>query len=467
MPASEAGPTSEVILKMSDIVLVEGARFHETILLRGLDLTVRFGERLLIAYDDESEAQAFLAVTEGRRQPTSGTLWRHKKLLPCFHIGKETMGSDTTIQLVPLGSTPVLPSLVLSSGRLKLPDDSNAKGAATFLNLRVVQDAASKCLYEAGLPLVQAKFVAHVLCDADERGHTSHGIGLLPIYIERLKLGGIDPNAIPQWLWQTDILGCIDANGAIGQHAANLAAHWVADHAKGHGLAAVGIRNNNHVGMLAAYREAFQSKCVLGLLMNISGVSVVPPGGSKPSLGSNALCLVTPTSGGEPFCIDMATGVVAAGKIREAAALGRSIPRDWLLDATGTPTTDPSSLDKGGMIPVFGGYKGLGVHLIVEILAGMVAGNTTSTRVHKQRSELDQAMQCSQLFIGLDPARFGIEDTNIFIRELCAAVMNGYSADDLPSVYFPDQLEAVAKQRATREGIRVSPEVQRCLTSNK
>ncbi|WP_405117529.1 Ldh family oxidoreductase (plasmid) [Phaeobacter sp. BS23] len=324
--------------------------------------------------------------------------------------------------------------------------------------------AVAACLSDHGLASTTADLVARVLVDANRRGHSSHGVGLLPTYLERIKQGGIKLCATPSWDWQTDTMASLNCDGAIGQLGADQAAEWVARQARTEGIAVVAIRNNNHVGMMAAYRNAFQRNGVMGLLTNISGTSVTPPDGDRLSLGSNALCLVTPLKQAtEPFCIDMASGVVAAGKIRDAAAFGRSIPSGWLLDADGQPTEDPKCLDDGGMIPVFGGYKGLGIHLILELLAGVLAAGMTSGRVHKQRKELGAPMECSQLFMAINPSKFGREELDHYIAELMEMVADGYGNRTPPDIQFPDEQEARATAAANAKGISISPEVQNCI----
>jgi LDH2 family malate/lactate/ureidoglycolate dehydrogenase len=241
-----------------------------------------------------------------------------------------------------------------------------------------------------------------------------------------------------------------------------MAARWCAATAARLGVAAVGVHGNNHVGMMAAYRWPFQRHGVVGLLLNVSGPSLSAPGAVKPTLGSNAVCMVTPTDKAEPFVVDFATGVVAVGKIRAAAQRGEPVPEGWLNDAAGRPTTDPCHLERGGSVPVFGDYKGLCVTLIVEVLAGMLGGQTVSPLVAKQRAQPARPMNCGQLFIGLSPGAFGLEQTDKLLGVLHDAVVDGY-ADGPPPRYFPDQLEAASTAAALKDGIAVPMSVASAL----
>ena len=218
--------------------------------------------------------------------------------------------------------------------------------------------------------------------------------------------------------------------------------------------------------MLAAYRRPFAAHGVIALVLNTSAPSVAAPGATLPTLGSNAICLIVPTGiGGETFCVDLGTGVVAAGKIRDAHNRQVPIPEGWLQDRQGRPTTDPAALDQGGSIPLFGGYKGLCITLIPEILAGALAGGRVSPDVARQVSALDQVMRCSQLFIGLSARHFtgcaeldgprDLAQLSQLIDRLRGAVRSGYIGAPPDRPWFPDQQEEDHAARADAHGVTI------------
>jgi LDH2 family malate/lactate/ureidoglycolate dehydrogenase len=322
---------------------------------------------------------------------------------------------------------------------------------AVLVAADALQARTQALLEEAGARPEHAATAARVLVDADVRGHHSHGVSLLPTYLARLDAGGIDPRAEPRWGEAAGAaLAVLEAGGGLGQVAAELAARRCAEAAGRLGLAAVGVRGNNHVGMLAAYREPFVDHGVVGLVLNISGPSVAPPGGARATLGNDALCLIVPRRAGPPFIVDFATGTVASGKVRQAALEGREVPDGWLLDAAGRPSSDPRDLDRGGSVPVFGGHKGLCVAAVVEVLAGGLVDGRSSARVHKQRAEPQRAMECAQLFVGFAAGALG-GDPERCVDELQGAVAAAYDAAPAPP-WFPEQLE---QERARRHAAGV------------
>ncbi|GAA3171463.1 Ldh family oxidoreductase [Nonomuraea salmonea] len=370
------------MLTLSDVVLTLGTAGNERVLLRGADLSVAGGDTVLLTGLDAPARRAMADLLAGRIRPAYGsvTLERGDAGRTVLDAGDEP--SDGIWQ--DLGGASPPRAVVVLAGRRPAgwPDRYRClelrggrfvpgrAGATVRVPLALLEQRIRQALTEAGAPPAASASVARVLVDAECRGHRSHGVALLPTYLRRIGAGGIVAGARPALTEVTGSLAVVDAGGGFGQPAMDVAAEWCAAAAAATGVAAVAVHNNNHVGMLAAYRWPFQRDDVVGLLMNTSGPSVSAPGAAYPTLGSNALCLVTPGAAGEPFCIDLATGVVAAGKIRDAANLGVPVPEAWLRDAAGRPTTDPDELDRGGSIPLFGGYKGLCVTLIVEILAG-------------------------------------------------------------------------------------------------
>jgi LDH2 family malate/lactate/ureidoglycolate dehydrogenase len=325
-------------------------------------------------------------------------------------------------------------------------------GSTIMVSPPVLEARTRECLVEAGLSEEGAVVTARVLVDADVRGHRSHGVGMLPTYLDRIEQGGIDVSAQPEWCESGAGTAVLDARGAIGPVAAALASARCAEVAGEAGVSAVSIRGNNHVGMLAAYRTAFVEHGVIGLIFNMSGNSVAPPHAQFATMGNNALCLVVPSGRSGPFVIDLATGIVAGGKIRQAAREGESVPRGWLLDREGRETTDPRHLDEGGSIPVFGGHRGLAVSLMTELLVGCLSVGHGSSRVMKQRVHPDLAMDCGQLFVGFDPGAFGGVNSGEVVEELERSVARGYR-DQPQEPWFPDQLEAASRSNADRCGI--------------
>jgi LDH2 family malate/lactate/ureidoglycolate dehydrogenase len=98
------------------------------------------------------------------------------------------------------------------------------------------------------------------------------------------------------------------------------------------------------------------------------------PGFQGRAIGNNPLAFAMPVPDGVPLVFDMAMSEVARGKLNDAARDGVTvIPEGWAVDPEGRPTTDVQQALSGAMRPT-GGHKGIGLAMLVECLAGSLAG---------------------------------------------------------------------------------------------
>jgi LDH2 family malate/lactate/ureidoglycolate dehydrogenase len=455
------------VLSIRDLVITAGRPDDEIVLLRGADLDIPTGQTVVIHGEPGSGKSTLCAVLQRRISPRFGqidgefTVVDDADRLPPVRLQELVQKSrEYGVTTVLLSSDTRIAERYgadqlwhLAKGMLAADPGTAQAQEELRLSPEELRRRASASLRAVGCRPDTAELVADVLVEADVRGHHSHGIGLLPTYLDRVRSGGINATAEPV-LTAAGTTARVDAKAGFGQPAAAAAAEWCAEHAARLGVAAVGVHSNNHVGMMAAYRRPFQRHRVVGLLFNISGPNLAAPRAVRATLGSNAVCMVMPTSDDEPFVVDFATGVVAVGKIRAAAHRGMPVPDGWLQDRDGRPTNNPDELERGGSVPVFGDYKGLCVTLIAEVLAGMLGGHTVSPLVAKQRAQPGQPMNCSQLFIGLSPSAFGLEETDKLLEVLYEATVDGYASPP-PIPHFPDQLEAERTREARERGVHV------------
>ena len=133
------------------------------------------------------------------------------------------------------------------------------------------------------------------------------------------------------------------------------------------------IRNTNNLGSLAFYTEKIASRGMIAMMSCNAAPAMAPWGGAEAFTGTNPIAISIYTGSDMLFSADMATSVVARGKIRQALREGKAIPADWALDADGNPTTDPAAALKGTLLPM-AGPKGSALALAVDIMSGILAG---------------------------------------------------------------------------------------------
>ena len=241
-------------------------------------------------------------------------------------------------------------------------------------------DIARTLLIAAGTPEAEAITVSRLSIGANLAGHDSHGIIMIPSYIERIKVGHIVPGAPWEIKQETPTTTVIDGNWGFGYVVTERAMRHTIAKAKAQNVAAATVFRQGHIGRLASYPLMAAAEGMIAMITADSGRSpkqVAPFGGAKARLGTNPICFAIPSDLEGPLFFDMATSAVAAGKVLLAVARGKEIPATWIIDSDGHPTTDPRKLRQGGALMPLGGtegYKGYGLAAIVEIFSGLLTG---------------------------------------------------------------------------------------------
>ena len=230
----------------------------------------------------------------------------------------------------------------------------------------------------------QSRRACDVLLFADKCGISSHGAGnLSKIYVPKIRNGEINPSAEPRIIMNEAATALLDANGGLGLVAATQAMDLALEKARGFGIAAVAVRNSSHFGAAGFYSMRAEAAGMIGIAMSNLGSQVIarPPDGELKMLGTNPISVAAPAQHLPALSLDMSTTAVSTGKIRMARQRGTTVPAGWLVDKAGADVTDPSCFFQGdaelqmlGGNGASGGYKGFGLALVVDALAGVLSG---------------------------------------------------------------------------------------------
>jgi uncharacterized oxidoreductase len=302
----------------------------------------------------------------------------------------------------------------------------------------------------------EAAQVAANLVEANLRGHDSHGVGMVPRYVDAVLEGGLAVNAHVAVRQDSGALLTLDGRQGYGQVIGQEAMELGAARAKELGVCIVGLAHSHHLGRIGQWAE----QCVDHGLVSIHFVNVLsrpvvaPFGGRDARLGTNPFCVGIPRPGGEPILLDFATSKIAQGKTRVAYNKGVAIEPGTLIDDHGEPTTNPryTVVEPIGALLPFGEHKGAGLALICELLGGALAGGATGRAVSDGRRRVLNSM----FSILVDPGKLGTA-ANL------AAEMEGFVAYATASppqpgvgrVRTPGEPEREMKARRLVEGIPV------------
>ena len=264
-----------------------------------------------------------------------------------------------------------------------------------------LRDFCERILKAAGVPPHKAAITATSLVASNLRGVDSHGIQLLPFYIDQILAGEVDAYADGEVISENGACLLFDAQSALGQWVAEVCCGHAVRIARQHGLALVISRNSNHFGAAAWWAQKMREAGQIGIVMCNASPIVPPWQGKEGRMGTNPICMSVPG----PWLLDMATTTVAAGRIFKAFINQQEeIPAGWAFDSEGVPTTETAKAYKGMLMPL-GGYKGSGLAMMVEILCSVLSGGLMSTEIGGIRQR-GRKVGNSQLFVAIDIARF-------------------------------------------------------------
>ena len=221
-----------------------------------------------------------------------------------------------------------------------------------------------------GVPANEAQTLADLMIEADLRGSDTHGVIRLPLYVRRIRAGGVNPKPDIRIVSNRPSAALIDGDNGMGHLVMRRAAGLAIEKAKATGVGWVGARMSNHAGPAALYVTMPLQHDMIGLYFAVGSSNHLPPwGGSESLLGTNPMAVAVPAEQEPPIVLDMSPTVAAFGKVRLKAQRGEPMPVGWMIDREGKPLTDPKRADDGYLLPI-GEYKGSGLSLIIGLLAG-------------------------------------------------------------------------------------------------
>jgi len=267
-----------------------------------------------------------------------------------------------------------------------MADGAVQTATATALPAEVLRTWATQALERAGASAAAAAATTDALASASARGVDSHGFGLVPTYVDRLLSGKVDGAAVPEVVVDAPALALVDGHLALGAYVATEAMRLCCEKAHAHGAAVVAVRRSTHFGPAAHYAGAAAERGCLGLIVSNSDPGLAPLGALAPLLGTNPLAIAAPPGDVAPApLLDMATSIVAQGRVVRAAKAGQRIPLDWAIGPDGAPTDDPEAALANAVLPL-GGYKGFGLAFMIDVLAGCFAGALLSPEIREEEN---------------------------------------------------------------------------------
>ena len=250
--------------------------------------------------------------------------------------------------------------------------------ATVSLTLDEIFDLAKKTLLANGCDDETASILADLIMKAERDGSLSHGLFRLPAYVSGLKSGKINGKARPEIKKISPSVIKVLGNNCLAPMVLNKGIPELVKAAKENGVAVLAITNSHHMAAMWPETEAIAEQGLVAFACTSYKPAVAPAGAIKPLYGTNPISFAWPRKGKTPVVYDMATASMAMGEVQVAKREGHKVPLGTGLTKDGKETTDPGEIADGGVLLPFGGYKGSGIAMMVELLAGALVGDKFS-----------------------------------------------------------------------------------------
>lgn len=317
-----------------------------------------------------------------------------------------------------------------------------------------LEELMTQVFSAAGCRGDEPRKIASRLVSANLVGHDSHGVIRVPIYVRWLREGKVRANQSPLVVLDSGPLALLDGQLGFGQVVGELATQLAIDKAAEHGVSVVALRNSGHVGRVGDWVEMAAEAGKIGLcFVNTTGLGMLtaPFGGIDRRLSANPFAAGIPAPPGQPLILDISCSAIAEGKLKVAYNKGVSVPDGCILDHDGQPTNDPRVFyaDPPGAILSFGGHKGFGLGMIVEVLAGALTGGGCT---HPGPDRLEQGM----LSIVIDPYRLQTPDAfQTDVTRFVEWVKSSRTTTPDGQILMPGEPEQRTRAQRSRDGIEL------------
>jgi LDH2 family malate/lactate/ureidoglycolate dehydrogenase len=308
-----------------------------------------------------------------------------------------------------------------------------------------------------GVSRDDAVLLTDSLIEANLRGVDTHGITrMLCVYVKRMQVGVVNPKTELKVLREHPSTALIDARNSIGQVASNTAMRMAIEKAKKTGVAFVATTHSNHYGAAAYWAMKALPHGMIGFSATNAPATVAPTGGRTAMLGTNPFAIAIPAGEEQPMVLDLATTVVARGRIMLYAKQNKPLEPGWAYDEKGRPTTDAQAALKGLLAPI-GGYKGYGIALAIDMLCGVMTGSSFGAHFPgfladnlKEPTDVGSVFAAISVesFMDLPDFKAGMDTA---IREIKACD----KAEGVTRIYIPGEIELATAADRLANGIPI------------
>lgn len=286
------------------------------------------------------------------------------------------------------------------------------------------------------------------------------GLGYLPKYLEHLKCGKVDGKAVPEVTQTAPSAIKVNAKSGFAHSAIEKGMGLLKELTEKNGICAMGIGNSYAAGVLGHIIEPLARDGFMAMMFTNAPAVMAPWGGNRPVFGTNPMAAAIPSKDRLPVVIDQASSVTAKVSIFDRAKSGQPLEPGWAIDKEGNPTVDPHEALAGCLLP-FGGYKGAGLALLVEIFSVALTGSTWSFKASSFADNEGGPPNVGQFIFALKPTLYGSENFEGYVEEVFREIL------DQQGTQLPCDERLLARKKTAAAGVVIDSKLMDKLNSYK
>ena len=330
---------------------------------------------------------------------------------------------------------------------------------ATYFTAGELTGYAKAMFLSVGMSDADAALIAGDLVKANLRGVDSHGVSRIPMYLERLRQGLVNPRPEVKVTKVAGAVAHVDGDNGMGFIASDVALNTACDLAAEMGIGMAGVHRSTHFGMGACYALRAIERGYISMIFTNSSPAIAVWGGRTTFLGASPIAAGIPGGVHPPFVMDMAMTVIARGKIRLAQMKGEPIPEGLALDIDGNPTTDAAKAFEGVCLP-FGGVKGSVLATLMDLMSGVFTGANFGGDVKSLYFDHSEPQNVGHLFFAIKPDLFmSLTDFSARMDEFYTRIKHLPRAAGVAEIMLPGEPEQRREDQRRRDGIPVTANV--------
>ena len=310
---------------------------------------------------------------------------------------------------------------------------------------------------KVGVAKDDAALLTDTLIEANFRGVDTHGVTrVLCTYVKRIQAGVMSPRTELAVVRERASTALIDCKNSIGQVGAARAMRLAIDKAAKTGVAFVAVTHSNHYGAAAYWAMMAPEHGMIGFSSTNAPATVAPTGGRTAMLGTNPFAFAIPAGQEQPMVLDLATTVVARGRVMLYAKQNKPLEPGWAFDERGVPTTDPHAALKGLLAPI-GGYKGYGISLAIDLLCGVLTGSSYGSHFPGFLADnLKEPTDVGSVFAAINIESFmDLPEFKASMDKALREMKNSERAEGVKRIYIPGEIELETKADRLKNGIPI------------